>query len=145
MLRKIFKDEKGSTIVEVAVLLPLLIGLFIFSIYFIEITRSATMMEVATTEGARTYAITGDKNLAIQKASQIIDNSISLIGGDRPKVYLEDNNIYSERNIYNFSIAGFDIHAFKIKQGREFVKEPESIYYKKPNAPGTTGNPHRGG
>jgi hypothetical protein len=103
------------------------------------------MMEVATTEGAREYAITGEKNLALQKASQIIDNSVSLIGGDRPRVYLEDNSIYSERYIYNFKIGGIDIHAFKIKQGREFVKEPERVYYKKPNAPGTTGNPHRGG
>jgi len=143
LFKKLFNDQKGSTIVEISIILPLLFGILIFSIYLIEITRSDTMMEVATAEAAREYSITGDEALAVNKARQIIDNSVTLIGGNKPRVWFEDGAIFSERYIYNMKIGGIQINSFKIKQGSECAKEPDTIYYNKPNAPGTTGNPHK--
>jgi Flp pilus assembly protein TadG len=70
---KFLKETKGSAVVEVALMLPLVLMLVFGFMMFTHAVRINTVLEVAAREGARTLSITKDSSQATYKAKQELD------------------------------------------------------------------------
>lgn len=73
------KDDKGSAVVEVTILLPIILMLVFGFIFFTQAIRVNTVLNVAAREGAREFAITHSSSRAIAKAKEEL-----AIGGINP-------------------------------------------------------------
>ncbi|MHB1418669.1 MAG: TadE/TadG family type IV pilus assembly protein [Bacillota bacterium] len=67
---KVLKSEKGSAIVEVAVMFPLVIMLVAGFILLSQAIRLDTVLQVAAREGAREFSVTHDIVRAADKATE---------------------------------------------------------------------------
>lgn len=64
------KDDNGSAIIEVAIMLPIILMLVFGFIMFTHAVRINNVLEVAAREGARTYAATDSRSLTVTKISE---------------------------------------------------------------------------
>lgn len=76
MLRRL-QDERGSQIVEFALIAPILIYLLLMVPVIGMLVRAWVVAEIAAREGARTLAISGSPELACERAYQ----EVTLYGG----------------------------------------------------------------
>jgi len=70
-------DERGSQIVEFALIAPILIYLLLMVPVLGMLVRAWVVVEIAAREGARTLAVTGNPELACQRAFQ----EVTVYGG----------------------------------------------------------------
>lgn len=80
---KTFINKKGQSLVELAVSLPLIVLIIGFIITAGQLLNAKQLCQQAAFQGARLYAVGGDKANAEAAASQILDQ---VIGGSNPKV-----------------------------------------------------------
>ncbi|SCG83656.1 hypothetical protein DW1_2090 [Proteiniborus sp. DW1] len=123
MFKKLFKDKKGSAVVEVALTIPIFLLLVFGYIFFMHGIEEKLIMRVAAREGARVYAnpIVGEdmRVLAIAKAEEeLANNNVSATieayaDGDMRIVKIEKP--YSTR---------FPMKNFTLKAGAAFHIEP---------------------
>lgn len=71
--KTIYKDEKGSVIVELAVLTLVLAALALGFNYFANAIRKDIILQIAAREGARTYATTQSAARAMDMASSELE------------------------------------------------------------------------
>lgn len=75
MLRALIKDQRGSEVLEFAVVFPVIIGIIILGITFAQLAYSKAAVELAAREAARTYAVNinnnvnGDEVIALARES----------------------------------------------------------------------------
>lgn len=70
---RLFKCEKGSVIVELGLLVPLLAAITYGFIMFTNVVRTDIILQVAAREGAREYSVSNSSNKAINAAKLQIE------------------------------------------------------------------------
>lgn len=81
MLKKL-KDDRGSAIVEVAIMLPVVLAITVGFMLFTLAIRNDTVLQTSAREADREYAITHSTSRALHKAQ----NELSLGGIDPDEV-----------------------------------------------------------
>ncbi|MHB1126966.1 MAG: TadE/TadG family type IV pilus assembly protein [Bacillota bacterium] len=92
---KVLKGERGSAIVEVAVMFPLILMLVAGFIMLSQAVRISTVLEVAAREGAREFSVTHDTVRAATKAK----NELSIGGIDPDKATITVSTNGSDREV----------------------------------------------
>ncbi|MBO8160677.1 MAG: pilus assembly protein [Thermosipho sp. (in: Bacteria)] len=69
-MKYFIKDAKGSAIVEVSIMLPIVLALVFGSIMFIQAQRTQIVLDMAAREAARDFAKTDSVSRAILKAEE---------------------------------------------------------------------------
>lgn len=140
-LSDLLKDSKGSTIVEVAIVLPVIFFLIFAFIYFIELSRVSTVMELAANEASREMAISKDHSISMNKAYDVLDaGHLTLIGDGSYNVRLQGGQIAVERSV---SSIPFMSNIFTMTKTANYRSEDDTLYYNKGSAGlGYTGNPY---
>lgn len=124
-IRKIIKNDTGSAIVEVAIILPLLLGLFMGLVYFTNSMRYQLIISMAAKEGARAYqASDGNMGVAINKARQ----ELSIGNVKDAQVYRQGNAIIVSKP-YGFYLPYYDRYLINIRAKHSFMEEIEDRYY----------------
>ncbi|MGB9812410.1 MAG: TadE/TadG family type IV pilus assembly protein [Thermovenabulum sp.] len=90
-IRKIIKSKRGNAIIETTIMFMILIMLTVGYMYFTQLVRESTVLQVAARESARAYAVTGDYSFAYNKAI----NELKLGGIDPNRAKI---NIYTKGN-----------------------------------------------
>ena len=119
--RNLFKDEKGSAIVETTSAVVLLMLVFLSGIYFLMAYRTQIVMEMAAKEGARQSQISNSITNAQKelKLGNISGVSVSTTG----------KRVVVSKNLQiNIPIVGD--YLFNLKASAEFRKENKILYYK---------------
>ncbi len=124
IIRKFFKDNKGNTIVEVAIMLPILLGFFMGLVFFITAYRTQTIMNMAVKEGARTYAICQDDVMAKEKTKE----ELKLGYVKDADVVVDGNKVMISKSI-GFYLPVFNKYIFELQANSEFFEEIETEHY----------------
>ncbi len=66
--KELCSDSKGSTVVEVAIMFPIILALIFGFMWFTQAIRMDTILQVAAREAARQYAVSDSASRAVQKA-----------------------------------------------------------------------------
>lgn len=124
IFKNLVKCEKGSIIVELGLLLPLLVAITYGFIMFTNVIRTDIILQVAAREGAREYAVTNDINKA--KNSAILQ--LKMGGVDIDIINIESENIDKKRIIkvnknISFYIPFAGQYDIRLKKGAVFYEE----------------------
>ncbi len=87
---KLLMNQRGSALVEVAIMLPIIMMLVFGFIQFTTAIRINTVLQMAAREGARKYAVTENKTAAMQKTKDELK-----LGGINPSdtdIFVTDDN-----------------------------------------------------
>jgi Flp pilus assembly protein TadG len=129
-MRKLLKDQRGSAVVEVAVIFPLVIALTFGFIFFNFAVREHTVLQVAAREAAREYSISNNQTRAINTAKEEVS-----IGGIDPNLVTVSTKadgsrryamVRLERNIKIPFIQ--DIYQNRMKGEAVFHVESQAVY-----------------
>ncbi len=71
------KDRRGEILSFVAFRLPLTLFILLFTLTYGLAEHAKINVITAAREGARTYAVTHDKNAALQSVKQIVENTMA--------------------------------------------------------------------
>lgn len=126
-MKKILKDEKGNALIQTAVVIPMILGLFMGLVFFCNAYRYKIVMTMATKEGARAYAISHDEQVAVGVAREEL--SVGRVRGVNFKV--ESDGTFVASKPYGFTIPLYGKHLFNLKAQHKAKKELEYRYYKK--------------
>ena len=95
-MKKILFNEDGSSVVEVAVMMPILLMLIFGSIAIIQAQRTQVVLDMAAREAAREFSVTHSKSKAINKA----EDELELGGIDPDKTTITAREKGYERQVY---------------------------------------------
>lgn len=124
MIKKFFEDEKGNVLVESAIAIPIILGLFMGFIFFANAYRYKIVMSQAAKEGARMYQLSmGD----IQETEKYANKELS-IGRVSAKVSINGGKVTVEKPLA-IKIPLFGGHLIKLKSEHEFKEELEKRHY----------------
>lgn len=126
LTKQFLKEEKGNAIIQTAVVLPMVLGLFMGLVFYTNAMRYKLVMNMAAKEGARMYQISkGDSSKAMSKAYEEL--SIGHVGG--ASVGIIPNGIQVTKP-YGFYIPFYDKHLLNLRSEHEFFEELDKRYYK---------------
>lgn len=127
LIKKLIKDEKGNAIIETAVAIPMLLGLFMGLVFFTNSMRYKMVISMAAKEGAREYQVTmEDSQKSINKTHQ----ELSLGGVSGAIVTIEDDGVKVVKP-YGFYIPLSGKYLLNIKTHHVFKEEIVERYYNK--------------
>jgi ABC-type uncharacterized transport system permease subunit len=136
------KNQKGSAIVEVAIIFPLMLVITLAFIYFIELSRVGVVMEAAATEGAREFHINPGVENAKAKAIEVLQlGHVSVVGDGfySIEVDTESKTVTIKRKVIAIPYFG----NLEMKRSAQYREREEHLYYGKGiYGPGYTGNPY---
>jgi len=123
-MRRFLKNDRGSAIVEVAIMFPIILMLVFGFIMFTHAVRINTVLEVAAREGARDYAKTHNKTQTIKKVKDELS-----IGGISPgdaSIKISENG--QERRVtvelsYPIYVPFAGEYGLRLKGDASFYKE----------------------
>jgi hypothetical protein len=95
LMRRFLKNDKGSAIVEVAIMFPIILMLVFGFIMFTHAVRINTVLQVAAREGARDYAKTHNQARAVEK----VKDELSMAGIDPSDVDIDISVNGQERRV----------------------------------------------
>ncbi len=75
IIKKIIKDNKGSAIIEMGIMMPLFLMLVFGYIFMVNVVRTDITIQTAVREGARLYSISHSANEAIEKTIKELKNN----------------------------------------------------------------------
>ena len=127
LIKKFFKDEKGSAIIETFVALPMLLGLFMGLVFFTNAMRYKLVVNMSAKEGAREYQVTMKNS---QKAIEKTHKELTLGGVVGANVTVEDDGIKVVKP-YGFYIPMSNKYLLNIKAHHIFTEEITERYYNK--------------
>jgi hypothetical protein len=135
MIRKIYKDEKGSAVIESSMAIVLIMAVFLAGIYFLTAYRDKIVMEMAAKEGSRQYQIKHDTSYAIKE--------LEIGGVKNATVSASESGVSITKNIkITMPIVGN--HLFALKANADFHTENKIFYFEKDSSSvGYTGNPYK--
>lgn len=132
MLRKLGQNQNGATLIEFAILLPVILSLIFGYISMVNIVRGQIIMQTAAREGARTYANPDVGENAQEVARQVVTQTLI---DNRQRLDNIQINIYSvgrDKHVevirtFAFSpivswLAG-ELHSGELQTGAVFVEE----------------------
>lgn len=138
-IKNLTRGDRGSTIVEVAIVLPVIFLLVFSFLYYIELSRVSTVMELAVNEASRSMAINKDYGIAKAKAENIMQaGHLTLIGEGAYSVILKDGNITAERSVNKIPFTSNRITMTKTANYRE--EDVTKYYNRGSSGPGWTGS-----
>lgn len=140
------KNEKGSAMIQVAIMFPILLALTFGMINFMLLTRDATIMESASRSAARQYGTSKSIDSAINKGRE--DLRLGLVKGASVSI---ENNKVAVRKPVNAKIPFIGNIRLDIKKETVFLTERVFYYGKPPHLQGSpidgfsgyTGNPYK--
>ncbi len=125
IIKKFVSNEKGSsTIIETAVAVPVILGLFMGLVFYANAMRYKVVMNMAAKEGARYYQATKDNGKAVGKAYEELG-----LGHVSANAKVTGGGIEITKP-YGFYIPFFDKHMLNLKSKHDFFEELDHRYYK---------------
>jgi Flp pilus assembly protein TadG len=76
MLRTLINDQRGSEVLEFALVFPVIIGVIILGITFAQLAYSKAAVELAAREAARTYAVNINNNVSENEVIALARESV---------------------------------------------------------------------
>lgn len=125
--KRILKNNKGSAIIETAIALPIVLGLFMGLFFFTNAVRYKLVMNMAAKEGARMYQISSGN---ATKAKNKAEEELALGRVDGASVSIITNGVKISKS-YGFHIPLFGSQEPSMKSEHEFFEELEARHYKK--------------
>lgn len=126
LIKKLIRDEKGNAIIETAVAIPMLLGLFMGLVFFTNAMRYKLVINMAAKEGARTYQVTmGNRIKTINKTNE----ELTLGRVEGASVDIDVFGTVKVVKPYGFYIPLYDKHLLNIKGEHLFMDEIEERYY----------------
>ncbi|WP_187142819.1 TadE/TadG family type IV pilus assembly protein [Thermanaerosceptrum fracticalcis] len=137
----LFRNQKGSAIIEVAIIFPLMLMVTLAFIYFIELARVGVVMEAAANEGAREFAINANVEDAKTKVVKVLQmGHVSFVGDGFYSIEIDGKAVTVKRKVMTIPFFG----NMDMKRTAQYYKEKEYRYYNKGiYGPGYTGNPYK--
>ena len=124
MIKKLLQDEKGSAIIETAIAIPIILGLFFGLVLFANAYRYQIVMDMAARAGAREYQITRHNyTQAVNKAQREL-----ALGGVQATVKIYDDRVIVTKP-YGFYIPATDSYLLNLKSEFEFKREVQAKHY----------------
>lgn len=130
-MRKFLKDEKGTALVETAIVLPVILGLFMGIVLFANAYRYKNIMNTAAAIGAKTYRIERDEGKAVAKAQ----SELSKLGGKNASCNVEGDGSFAITKPYGFYIPAFGKYLLNLKSEYKAHEEIRPRYYGKSWSP----------
>ena len=141
-LVKIINNKKGSAIVEVAILFPLMLVIFFGFIYYIELSRVGVIMEAAAAEGAREFSVNPGADNAKAKVKEVLQmGHVSFVGDGFYSIEVDDKNktVTVKRKVISVPFFG----SLEMQRTAQYTGRETILYYNKGvYGPGYTGNPY---
>lgn len=132
----LLQDKRGNAqVVEFAILLPLILGVFLSSLFFLSANRIDTVLQMAVKAGAREYRVTESVSLGKKK----VEEELAIGGVPGTKVSVVGDGYLAEKN-YGFYLPIFDRYMFRLKAFAEFKKEYDPRFYLKEYDPDNPNN-----
>ena len=126
LINQFLKEERGNAIIQTAVVLPMLLGLFMGLVFYTNAMRYKLVMNMAAKEGARTYQAThGNFNKAETRANE----ELALGGVGDANIEAVLNGIKVTKP-YGFYIPAFDGYLINLKSEHQFFEELDPRHYK---------------
>lgn len=126
MIKKLMKEEKGSALVQTAIVIPIILLMFLGLVLFSNAYRYKIVMSMAAKEGAREYAVSmGDRD----EAAKIAKKELAM-GGVDADVTVAGRKVKIEKPI-GVNITLFGNRKIKLKTEHEFKEELEERFYGK--------------
>lgn len=133
---RLIADKRGNAqVVEFAVLLPLILGVFLSSLFFLSANRIDTVLQMAVKAGAREYRVTESVVLGKKKVEQ----ELQLGGVPGVRVTVQGEGYLAEKD-YGFYLPIFDRYTFHLSAYSEFQKEYDPKFYLKDYDPENPNN-----
>lgn len=125
LIKRFLKDEKGNALIETAVSIPMLMGLFMSLVFFTIAMRYQLVISMAAKEGAREYQVSmGDEGKARSRAYQEL--SIGRVIGANVSINGDEVTVTKP---YGFYIPLANKYLLNIKSTHVFKKEIVERYY----------------
>lgn len=127
---RLLRDEKGSALVEVALMLPIILGMVFGFLFFTHAVRMNTVLEVAAREAARNYAVTHDLTKAKNKAKDEL-----AMGNINPaKAVITVSSVGNEKRAsvkmpFPIQIPFFGLHDLMLEGQAVFHEEVQTSYW----------------
>lgn len=123
-MRKVLRCEKGTVVVEVAVMFMVVVLIAAGYVSFVQAMRINTAVKIAAREGARDYSITNSASSARERAK----SELALAGIDPSKVDIEVSGSGKKRTLTIRAKRGFYIpfagsYTFDLGGGAEYILE----------------------
>ncbi|WP_459195618.1 TadE/TadG family type IV pilus assembly protein [Wukongibacter baidiensis] len=126
IIKRLFRDKRGNVLVQAAIAVPILLGLFMGIVLFCNAYRYKIIMSMAAKEGARMYAFSmGDSSKAIQKSNEEL-----AIGGISANVSQSGAGIKITKP-YGIGIPLFGKYLLNLETEHKFKEEIVERYYEK--------------
>lgn len=130
-MRKFLKDEKGTALIQTAIILPVILGLFMGGLLFCNAYKYKNAINTAAAVGAKTYQINKDEGKAIAKAQ----SQLAMLGVQKASCKIEGDGNFVITKPYGFYIPVFGKHLLNIKSEYKAHAEINPRYYGKSWSP----------
>lgn len=127
--KRLCSDSKGSAMVEVAIMFPVVLALVFGFMWFTQAIRMTTVLQVAAREAARQYAVSDSASRAVQKAR----DELALGNIDRSHVSVKTYSDKGERKVtvtmpYLIRIPFMGDYPLKLQGSAVFRLETSAFY-----------------
>lgn len=133
-LKDIYRNEKGTMIIEASIAIVVLMAVFFTCVYFTQAYRAKIVMEMAAREGSRGLQVSQDISSTYSE--------LSLGNIKSPNVNSTKDGVKIVKH-YDINIPIVGKHVFNLSASASYHKENKVLYYQKgADSVGYTGNPY---